>query len=115
MLRPFYIALLEVKRYLSDAGDLALSLALPIALFALMYATFGGSTGFNGTANVVNEDGGPRAQEFIDRLSAVSEVDVDLMARDEAETKLDRSGIVMAMFIPEDFHYIDWFLTRLLN
>ena len=103
MLRPVYIALLELKRYLTDWGDLAFSLALPIALFVLMYLNFGGSADFIGTAHVVDEDNGPYAHEFITRLDNAEGVKVKELTRQEADLKLNRSSILMAIYIPEGF------------
>ena len=37
MLRPWYIAFLDLKRFLLNPGELAFSIALPVLLFALMY------------------------------------------------------------------------------
>jgi hypothetical protein len=42
MKRALIIALREVKTYLQDKGDLAFSLLLPVATFALIYGAFGG-------------------------------------------------------------------------
>jgi ABC-2 type transport system permease protein len=103
VLRPVYIALLELKRYLTDWGDLAFSLALPIALFVLMYLNFGGSADFIGTAHVVDEDNGPYAHEFITRLDNAEGVKVKELTRQEADLKLNRSSILMAIYIPEGF------------
>ena len=103
MLRPFYIALLEVKRSLADRGDLAFSFALPIALFALMYGVFSGSDLFNGTAYVVDLDNGPMARELIERLEQVEGLEVKLYTEEKAEKALDRSAILSAVVIPDDF------------
>jgi ABC-2 type transport system permease protein len=102
-MRPLHIALLEVRRYIVDRGDLAFSLALPIALFALMYGVFGGDETFNGTANVVDLDGGPAAQEFVSRLESVDGIRVRLRPSEEADRALDRAGILTAIVIPPQF------------
>jgi ABC-2 type transport system permease protein len=103
MLRPLYIALLELKRYLADRGDLAFSLALPIVLFALMYGVFGGEETFNGTANVVDLDRGPMAQELVSRLEQVDGLRVRLRTEEDAASALDRSAILTAVVIPSGF------------
>ena len=58
MKRAWIIALREVRTYLQDKADLAFSLLLPVATFALIYGAFGGTGLFHGTASVVNEDPG---------------------------------------------------------
>ena len=103
MLRPLHIALLELKRYIADKGDLAFGIALPIALFALMYGGFGGDITFNGTAHIVDFDGGPMAQQLIARLEEVDGLKVKLYTEKDANNKLDRSGILTAFFIPNGF------------
>jgi len=57
IVRPLLIALLQVRIYLRDKAELAFSLLLPIAIFALSYGAFG-ELQFRGTAYVVNEDQG---------------------------------------------------------
>ena len=103
MLRPLYIAALETKRFLLDRGDLAFSLALPIVLFALMYGTFGGGESFNGTAHVVNLDGGPAALSLIEGLDAADGVDVETHSLSDADKGLDRSSFLSVAVIPEGF------------
>ena len=101
--RPFLVAFLEAKRYLADRGDLAFSIALPIALFALMYGVFSGDTQFSADAHIVDEDGGPAARELIDRVDAVEGLSVRLRDRADADAALDRSAIFTAIVIPAGF------------
>lgn len=104
MKRAIIVALREVKSYLTERGDLAFSLLLPIIVFALMYGAFGGETLFHGTAYVVNEDpDGAYSQLLLDRLKAQQDVDVVLLTRDEAEFKLSRSDVLLVVNIPADF------------
>ena len=103
MLRPFVIAWIELKRFGADRGALAFGIALPIALFALMYGVFGGGASFSATANMVNLDGGPVAAELIDRISAVDGLTVEMLTEAEADKALDRSHILTAVFIPTGF------------
>jgi ABC-2 type transport system permease protein len=104
MNRAFILALKEVRSYLQDKGDLAFSLLLPIALFALMYGAFGGDTLFHGTANVVNEDeGGVYATRLLEQLEATEEVDVELLEAEDADKKLEDSNLLMVIYIPADF------------
>jgi ABC-2 type transport system permease protein len=104
MNRAFILALKEVRTYLRDRADLAFSLLLPIALFALMYGAFGGDTLFHGTAHIVNEDeGGTYSTMLLEQLEAVDGVDVELLSAENADQKLDNSNLLMVIFIPEDF------------
>ena len=73
----FYLAYIEVKRYFRDPGALGLSLALPIALLALMLGAFGGEPSFNGTASVVDLDKSPGSARLIELIAAVPGVDVE--------------------------------------
>ena len=103
MLRPSVIAWIELKRFGADRGALAFGIALPIALFALMYGVFGGGASFSATANMVDLDGGPVAAELIDRISAVDGLTVEMLTEAEADKALDRSHILTAVFIPTGF------------
>jgi ABC-2 type transport system permease protein len=104
MNRAFIVALREVRTYLQDRADLAFSLLLPIALFALMYGAFGGQTLFHGTAYVVNQDeGGAYSTILLDQLDAIDGVDVELLSAEDAEAKLDNSDLLMVIYIPADF------------
>ena len=101
--RPVLVAFLEAKRYLADRGDLAFSIALPIALFALMYGVFSGDAQFSADAHIVDEDGGQAARELIDRVDAVEGLSVRLRDRADADAALDRSAILTAIVIPAGF------------
>jgi ABC-2 type transport system permease protein len=103
MLKPFYIALLELKRYLADKGDLAFSIALPIVLFGLMYSVFQGEVSFQGTAHLVDLDGGRYATELITRLESLDQLDVKRYSAEKADSALDRSAILTAIVIPSGF------------
>ena len=103
MLRPLFVAWVELKRFGADRGALAFSIALPIALFALMYGVFGGGTSFSATASMVDLDGGPVAAQLLDRVSAVDGLTVEMLTEAEADSALDRSRILTAVFIPSGF------------
>ena len=103
MTMPLHIALLELKIYLSSRAELAFGVALPIALFALMYFAFGGETAFSANAYVVDLDGGARSAEFVRRLDALDEITVRSRTLDDARAELDRSAITMAVVIPAGF------------
>ena len=103
MLRPFYLALLEVKRFLADRGDVATSIALPIALFSLMLGVFGGGASFNGTAHVADLDNGAVSGELIERLSRVDGVSVKRYTEAELNAALDRSAVLSGFVIPAGF------------
>ncbi len=103
MKRALYIALNEVKLYLQDKGDLAFSLLLPIVTFALIYGAFGGQTMFETTAYVVDEDEGVYSSIFLEQLEAVKGVDVELITTSQADTKLERSDVLLVLHIPDGF------------
>jgi len=104
MTRSLIVALREVRTYLQDKADLAFSLLLPIAVFALMYGAFGGQSLFHGTAYAVNEDqGSTYSALLLERLSELENLDVELLSMDEADSKLDRSDLLMVLFIPKGF------------
>jgi ABC-2 type transport system permease protein len=103
LLKPFYIALLELKRYMVDRGDLAFSIALPIVLFALMYSVFQGETSFRGAAHIVDQDGGRYATDLIARLERIDQIEVKRYSLKKADNALDRSAILTAIVIPAGF------------
>jgi len=104
MNRSLIVALREVRTYLQDKADLAFSLLLPIAIFALMYGAFGGQLMFHGTAHVVNEDqGGTYSTVFLGQLDELESLDVELLSPEDADSKLERSDLLMVLYIPEDF------------
>jgi ABC-2 type transport system permease protein len=104
MHRALIVALREVRTYLQDKVDLAFSLLLPIAIFALMFGAFGGESLFHGTAYVVNEDqDGAYSTLLVDRLDGLDNLDVELVTPAAAETKLERSDLLMVLYIPEGF------------
>lgn len=104
MKKAFFIMLKEVRDFLRDKGDMAFSLVLPVAIFALMYGAFGGSTLFNGTAYIVNEDaGGQYSTRLLEELESYEGLTVELLSASDADSRLSRSNILMAVFIPENF------------
>jgi len=103
MKRAVVVAIREVRSYLTDKGDLAFSLLLPVIVFALMYGAFGGETLFHGTAYVVNEDpSGVYSQLLLERLSELQDIDIELISLEEAEFKLGRSDVQLVLDIPAD-------------
>jgi ABC-type Na+ efflux pump permease subunit len=104
MIRALIVTLHEVRAYVQDKGDLAFSLLLPIAVFALMYGAFGGQSLFHGTAHMVNEDpGGTYSTLLLERLGELENLDVELLSQPEADSKLERSDLLMVAYIPEGF------------
>ncbi|MBI2859778.1 MAG: ABC transporter permease [Chloroflexi bacterium] len=102
-MRAIHLAMLEVRSFLKDRGDLAFSLLLPIALLAVMIGAFGQETRFNGIANIVDEDGGPHAQKLVRMLRDTHGITVRLLSPDDADDRLSRAGIILAAYIPADF------------
>jgi ABC-2 type transport system permease protein len=103
MIRSLFIALNEVKLYLQDKGDLSFSLLLPIVTFALIYGAFGGQTQFEATAYVVDDDDGIYSDVFLEQLENTEGITIELLTSDKADTKLERSDITLAVYIPSDF------------
>ena len=103
MMLPLHIALVELKRYAVNRGELGFSLALPIVLFALMYGAFGGEESFHATAHVVDLDGGAHSRALIERIDAMEEITVRERTLDDANDALDRSAILSAAVIPAGF------------
>ncbi|OGO16827.1 MAG: hypothetical protein A2Z15_07340 [Chloroflexi bacterium RBG_16_50_11] len=103
MKRALFITLNEVRLYLQDKGDLAFGLLLPILTFALMYGAFGGDTMFKATASIVNEDQGVYSQQLIDKLDIVDGISIELLTAADADAKLERSDVLLALYIPAGF------------
>ena len=104
MLRPLYIAFLDLKMFLLNPGELAFSIAVPILLFALMYGAFGGGeASFHATAHVVNLDGGEYGRELVSRLDGMDEISVRERTMEDADGALERSAILTAVVIPAGF------------
>ena len=103
MFRPFDIAYIELKRYITDRLSLAFGILLPIVLFALMYGAFGGEETFNATAHIADLDRGAMSQALLDRLARVDGLDVKLYTETEVNAALDDSSVVYAAIIPPDF------------
>jgi|WetSurMetagenome_2_1015567.scaffolds.fasta_scaffold155613_2 ABC-2 type transport system permease protein len=104
MRKAFFITIKEVRDFLRDKGDLSFSLLLPILIFALMLGVFGGDLQFNGTAYIVNEDpGGRYSSLLIDRLRSFNGLTVQTISRENADSRLSRSNIQFAVYIPAGF------------
>jgi ABC-2 type transport system permease protein len=104
MIRALHITLLQTRIYLTDRADLAFSLLLPIAIFALSYGAFGGQDQFHGTAHVVNEDrNGVYSTMLVEQLEEMDNLKVELLSASDADRGLDRADLLMVIFIPEDF------------
>lgn len=102
-MRAVQLALLEMRSYLKDKGDLAFSILLPIALLAVMMGAFGQQATFNGTAYIVDQDGGQYAQQLVARLRQTPGIQVNLLSTQEADSKLGNSSIILATYIPQGF------------
>ncbi len=104
MKKALFIALKEVRGFLLDKGDLAFSLVLPIAIFALIYGAFGGAFQFNGTAYVVNQDpAGRYSTLLINKLGEYEGLTVRELSAEDADSRIARSDILLAVYIPPDF------------
>jgi ABC-2 type transport system permease protein len=98
------VALTEVRLFLRDRGDLAFSLLLPVAVFALMYGAFSEQSTFHGVAHVVNGDpAGRYSKLLIERLRTDAGIEVEIHPAADAERKLAKSDLQSVLFIPGDF------------
>lgn len=102
MMLPVYVAMLEVKRFLANRGELGFSIALPIVLFALMQG-IGSGASFSGTAHVANLDEGALGEELIAAVEAIDGVDVKLYSQAKLDAAIDRSAVLTGVVIPADF------------
>ncbi|HSW57140.1 MAG TPA: ABC transporter permease [Dehalococcoidales bacterium] len=104
MKKAGFIALKEIRDFFQDRGDLIFSLILPVLIFALMYGAYGQQLQFNITAYVVNQDaGGQYSQQLLTQLKAHPGITLKMLNQEEADSRLERSNIQMAVVIPEDF------------
>jgi ABC-2 type transport system permease protein len=104
MKKAFFIMMREIQDFFRDKGDLSFSLLLPVLIFALMYGAFGNNLSFNGTAYIVNRDeNGEYSRLLVDQLKQYNGLTVQLLTVADADAKLSRSAIQMAVYIPEDF------------
>ncbi len=104
MKKALVIMLREVRDFLQDKGDLSFSLLLPVLTFALIYGAFSGNLRFNGTAYVVNGDaGGKYSTMLLQTLKSYGGLSVQTLSGADADSRLNRSAILMAVFIPSDF------------
>jgi len=101
--RPVLIAVLELKRYVRDRGQLGFSLLLPVALVAVMVGAFGGTTTFRGTATVVDLDESAYSRELLDRIEATEGIKLELVDEARATRWLDGSARLMVTVIPAGF------------
>ncbi len=99
----FYLAYIEVKRYFRDPGALGLSLALPIALLALMLGAFGGEASFNGKATVVDLDKTAESARLIELIEGAPGVEVEVLEEERADRLLDRSVLLLVTVIHDGY------------
>ena len=58
---------------------------------------------FKATANIVNEDRGVYSQQLIEKLDSIDGISINLLTASDADVKLERSDILLALFIPPGF------------
>jgi ABC-2 type transport system permease protein len=104
MRRVLWVALKEVRLFLQDRGDLAFSLLLPVAVFALMYGAFSEQSTFHGIAHIVNGDpGGGYSKLLLERLQKDASLDTEMHSAADANRKLANSDLQLVLFIPSGF------------
>ena len=102
------ITWLYLKMTYSSRSVLIFQLLLPI-LFTFMVGQ--GTGGFDGPSSTVvtwplavaNEDSGSLGASLVDTLSADPNLDVTIIAADEAETAVTNDDALAALIIPADF------------
>ena len=102
-MRPVLLAVLELKRYVRDRGQLAFSLLLPVALVAVMVGAFGSEASFRGTATVVDLDRSQSSRDLLDRVEAVDGLKLELVEEARATGWLDGSARLLVTVIPPGF------------
>ena len=96
---PIDLGLVEFKRYRRDVQALVLSLALPVALIAVMVGAFGGSGEFSATASIVDLDQSERSGELIQRIADRPGMSVELLEPGRAAQLLEDSQRLLVTFI----------------
>lgn len=96
---PLDLGLTELKRYIRDRQALLLSLALPVALLAVMVGAFGGGGEFAATASVVDLDRSPESGELIRLIEDRPGLTVELLEADRARQLLDGSQRLLVTHI----------------
>ena len=98
-LAPLDLGLTEVRRYVRDRQALLLSLALPVALLAVMVGAFGGSGEFSATASIVDLDESPESAELVRLIDDQPGLTVELLEADRARQLLDGSQRLLVAHI----------------
>lgn len=93
------LGLVELKRYVRDRQALLLSLALPIALLAVMVGAFGGGTEFSATASIVDLDRSPGSEELVRLVEAQPGLTAELLEPERATQLLDGSQRLLVTHI----------------
>ena len=91
LLAPLDLGFTEIKRYVRDRQALLLSLALPVALLAVMVGAFGGGGDFSATASIVDLDRSPESEELIRTIEDWPGLAVELLEEDRARQLLEDS------------------------
>ncbi|MXX65749.1 MAG: ABC transporter permease [Chloroflexi bacterium] len=99
LLAPLDLGITEIKRYVRDRQALLLSLALPVALLAVMVGAFGGSGDFSATASIVDLDSSPESEELIRTIEDWPGLTVELLEEDRARQLLEGSQRLLVTHI----------------
>ena len=100
---PLDLGLTELRRYLRDRQALLLSLALPVALLAVMVGAFGGSGEFSARASVVDLDRSAGSEELLGLIGELPGVSVELLDQSRAGQLLEDSQRLLVTFIPAGY------------
>ena len=100
-MRTAVIVAREFKSFFQDRGDVFFNFILPVALALLMVQVFGGGGELHLSAHVVDEDGGEYAERLVTSLAG--DMEINMLSREQAEDRLNRSYILQALIIPRGF------------
>lgn len=87
----------------ADKRELALHIALPVIIVLLVVSLFRGEPALYGEAFFINNDAGPSAHQFLNRIEETKGLKVFVLNKDEAVKKVERSDIIMVTEIPSNF------------
>jgi ABC-2 type transport system permease protein len=99
------IALKDLRLRLRDRSAFIVGIVAPLSLAFILQLVVGGTDEFDAGFAVVDEDGGPVAQEFTEVVTGIGnglDVETDL-TEDEARQQIDDDELDAAFVLPEGF------------
>ena len=102
-MKLWFLALHDLKLLTANKKELLLHIIFPLLVVILVITLFAGKPGLYGEAFIVNQDGGPQARDYLNRIEEVKGLKVFLMEEEEAFSRLERGDILLLTVIPPDF------------